>query len=165
MVRQVCVCMSAQDLVDDIPHQEVVLGRVNSAGEDISQMSTPDDALRLRSQLKLLNTRWANICQELRERKRRWAGPNPTSQLWFDNHHVRQCATTKRRACICRSAEARTAAAEFEEDVGSMLGWLDKAEGVLAIPLHPPEPQHIRDTLSKVQVQWEKKYGDDIKND
>lgn len=81
MVRQVCVCMSAQDLVDDIPYQEVVLGRVNSAGEDISQMSTPDDALRLRSQLKLLNTRWANICQELRERKRRWAGPNPTSQL------------------------------------------------------------------------------------
>uniref|UniRef100_M4A1S7 Dystrophin n=1 Tax=Xiphophorus maculatus TaxID=8083 RepID=M4A1S7_XIPMA len=117
----VCVCMSVQDLVDDIPHQEVVLGRVNSAGEDISQMSTPDDALRLRSQLKLLNTRWANICQELRERKR-------------------------------RSAEARTAAAEFEEDMGSMLGWLDKAEGVLAIPLHPPEPQHIRDTLSKVQV-------------
>ncbi|XP_054915286.1 dystrophin isoform X6 [Poeciliopsis prolifica] len=113
-----------RDLVDDIPHQEVVLGRVNSAGEDISQMSTPDDALRLRSQLKLLNARWANISQELRERKR-------------------------------RSAEARTAAAEFEEDMGSMLGWLDKAEGVLAIPLHPPEPQHIRDTLSKVQTRVE----------
>lgn len=71
MVRQVCVCVCVQDLVDDIPHQEVVLGRVNSAGEDIGQMSTLDDALRLRSQLKLLNTHWANICQELRERKRR----------------------------------------------------------------------------------------------
>lgn len=33
-----------------------------------------------------------------------------------------------------------------------MLGWLDQAEGVLAIPLDPPEPQHIRDTLGKVQV-------------
>lgn len=33
-----------------------------------------------------------------------------------------------------------------------MLGWLDKAENTLAIPLQPPEPQHIRDTLGKVQV-------------
>ncbi|KAM4537905.1 dystrophin [Fundulus diaphanus] len=113
-----------RDLVEDIPLQEVVLGRVNAAGEDISQMSTPDDALRLRSQLKSLNTRWANVCLELRERKR-------------------------------RSAEARTAATELEEDLGSMLGWLDKAEGVLAIPLHPPEPRHIRETLSKVQTRVE----------
>ncbi|XP_047211782.1 dystrophin isoform X4 [Girardinichthys multiradiatus] len=117
-----------RDLVEDIPLQEVVLGRVNSAGEGISQMSTPDDALRLRSQLKLLNTRWANVCQELRERKR-------------------------------RSAEARTVATELEEDMGSMLGWLDKAEGVLAIPLQPPEPQHIRDTLSKVQTRVEELPG------
>lgn len=42
--------------------------------------------------------------------------------------------------------------AEVQENVGSMLGWLDKAEGVLAIPLQPAEPQHIRDTLGKVQV-------------
>ncbi|XP_054599029.1 dystrophin isoform X5 [Nothobranchius furzeri] len=110
-----------RDLVEAIPLQEVVLGRLNSAGEDISQMSTPDDALRLRSHLKLLNTRWANACQQLQERKR-------------------------------RSAEARTAAAQLEEDMGSMLGWLDKAEGVLAIPLQPPEPQHIRNTLSNVQA-------------
>ncbi|MEQ2188262.1 hypothetical protein GOODEAATRI_013214, partial [Goodea atripinnis] len=126
------------DLVEDIPLQEVVLGRVNPAGEDISQMSTPDDALRLRSQLKLLNTRWANVCRELRERKRRWG-------LFL----------TRRNP----SAEARTAATELEEDMGSMLGWLDKAEGVLAIPLQPPEPQHIRDTLSKVQTRVEELPG------
>uniref|UniRef100_A0A669AVD6 Dystrophin n=1 Tax=Oreochromis niloticus TaxID=8128 RepID=A0A669AVD6_ORENI len=47
-----------------------LLGRVNSAGVDISQMSTPDDALQLQSQLKLLNTRWANVCQQLNKRKR-----------------------------------------------------------------------------------------------
>uniref|UniRef100_A0A4W6EUE2 Dystrophin n=1 Tax=Lates calcarifer TaxID=8187 RepID=A0A4W6EUE2_LATCA len=110
-----------RDLTEAIPVQEVVLGRVNSAGEDISQLSTPDDASRLRTQLKLLNTRWVNACQQLNERKR-------------------------------RSAEARTAATELQEDMGSMLGWLDKAEGVLAIPLQPAEPQHIRDTLGKVQV-------------
>lgn len=48
------------------------MGRVNSAGEDISQLSTPDDASRLQTQLKLLNTRWANVCQQLNERKRRY---------------------------------------------------------------------------------------------
>lgn len=53
---------------------------------------------------------------------------------------------------MCRSAEAHTAAASLQEDMGSMLGWLDKAETVLAVPLHPAEPQHIRNTLSKVQV-------------
>lgn len=52
----------------------------------------------------------------------------------------------------CRSAEGRTAAAELQENMGSMLGWLDKADGILAIPLQPAEPQHIRDTLGKVQV-------------
>ncbi|XP_037829862.1 dystrophin isoform X1 [Kryptolebias marmoratus] len=113
-----------RDLVEAIPLQEVVLGRVNSAGEDICQMSTPDDAQRLRSQLKLLNARWADVRLQLKERKR-------------------------------RSAEARTAAAQLEEDMGSMLCWLDKAEGVLAIPLQPPEPQHIRDTLCKVQARVE----------
>ncbi|XP_037552527.1 dystrophin isoform X1 [Nematolebias whitei] len=113
-----------RDLVEAMPFQEVVLGRVNSAGEDISQMSTPDDALRLRSQLKLLNAHWADVCYQLKERKR-------------------------------RSSEARTAASQLEEDMGSMLGWLDKAECVLAIPLQPPEPQHIRETLSKVQVRVE----------
>lgn len=65
------MCVCAQDLTEAIPLQEVVLGRVNSAGEDISQLSTPDDASRLRTQLKLLNTRWANVCQQLNERKRR----------------------------------------------------------------------------------------------
>ncbi|XP_051284309.1 dystrophin isoform X4 [Dicentrarchus labrax] len=113
-----------RDLTEAIPIQEVVLGRVNSAGEDISQLSTPDDASRLRTQLKLLNTRWANVCQQLNERKR-------------------------------RSTEARTAAAELQENMGSMLGWLDKAEDVLAIPLQPAEPQHIRDTLGKVQAHVE----------
>ncbi|XP_060923329.1 dystrophin-like [Limanda limanda] len=112
------------DLTEAIPLQEVVLGRVNSAGEDISQLSTPDDALRLQTHLKLLNTRWVNACQQLNEHKR-------------------------------RSSEARTAAAALQEDMGSMLGWLDKAEGVLAIPLQPAEPQHIRDTLGKVQARVE----------
>ncbi|XP_035768824.1 dystrophin-like [Neolamprologus brichardi] len=110
-----------RDLTEEIPLQEAVLGRVNSAGVDISQMSTADDALQLQSQLKLLNTRWANVCQQLNKRKR-------------------------------RSAEASSLTAELQENVGSMLGWLDKAEGVLAIPLQPAEPQHIRDTLGKVQV-------------
>lgn len=55
----------------------------------------------------------------------------------------------------CRSAEARTVAAGLQEDMGSMLGWLDKAEGVLAIPIQPAEPQHIRATLGKVQVTTE----------
>lgn len=59
----------------------------------------------------------------------------------------------------CRSAEARTAATGLQEDMGSMLGWLDKAEGVLAIPLQPAEPQHIRDTLGKVQVTTETWHG------
>uniref|UniRef100_A0A671Z322 Dystrophin n=1 Tax=Sparus aurata TaxID=8175 RepID=A0A671Z322_SPAAU len=45
--------------------------KVNSAGEDISQLSTPDDASRLQSQLKLLNTNWANVCHQLNEHKRR----------------------------------------------------------------------------------------------
>ncbi|XP_049425588.1 dystrophin isoform X1 [Epinephelus fuscoguttatus] len=113
-----------RDLTEAIPLQEVVLSRVNSAGEDISQLSTPDDASQLRTQLKFLNTRWANVCQQLNERKR-------------------------------RSAEARTATAELQENMGSMLGWLDKADGVLAIPLQPAEPQHIRDTLGKVQARVE----------
>ncbi|XP_058478668.1 dystrophin isoform X3 [Solea solea] len=111
-----------RDLTEAIPVQEVVLGRVNSSGEDISQMSTPDDASRLRTHLKVLNTRWVNACQQLNEHKR-------------------------------RSSEARTAAGQLQEDMGSMLGWLDKAEGVLAIPLQPAEPQHIRDTLDKVQAR------------
>lgn len=33
-----------------------------------------------------------------------------------------------------------------------MLSWLDKADAVLAAPLHAAEPQHVRNTLSKVQV-------------
>ncbi|XP_040028637.2 dystrophin isoform X7 [Gasterosteus aculeatus] len=110
-----------RDLTEAIPLQEVVLCRVSAAGEDISQLSTPDDASRLRTQLKLLGGRWANVCQQLNERKR-------------------------------RSAEARTATAELQEHMGSMLGWLDRAEGVLAAPLQPAEPQHIRDTLGKVQA-------------
>ncbi|XP_039649481.1 dystrophin isoform X9 [Perca fluviatilis] len=110
-----------RDLTEAVPLQEVVLCRVNSVGEDISQLSTPDDASRLRTQLKLLNTRWANVGKQLNERKR-------------------------------RSAEARTATAELQENMGSMLGWLDKAERILDIPLQPAEPQHIRDTLGKVQA-------------
>ncbi|XP_076017960.1 dystrophin isoform X2 [Genypterus blacodes] len=110
-----------RDLTEAIPQKEAVLGRVNSAGEEIGQLSTPDDAAPLRTQLKLLNARWADICQQLNERKR-------------------------------RSAEARTAATALQEDVSSLASWLDKAEGVLAIPLQPTEPQHIRDTLDKVQV-------------
>ncbi|XP_034461333.1 dystrophin isoform X10 [Hippoglossus hippoglossus] len=116
--------LNLRDLTEAIPLQEVVLGRVNSAGEDISQLSTPDDALRLQTHLKLLNTRWVDACQQLNEHKR-------------------------------RSSEARTAAAALQEDMGSMLGWLDKADGVLVIPLQPAEPQHIRDTLGKVQARVE----------
>nr|XP_049609340.1 dystrophin isoform X5 [Syngnathus scovelli] len=110
-----------RDLTEAIPLQEVVLNQVTSAGEDISRMSTPDDVSRLRAQLKFLNARWAHVCEQLNERKR-------------------------------RSAEAHTTAAHLQETLGSMLGWLDKAEGVLGIPLRPAEPQHIRDTLGKVQM-------------
>nr|XP_057908480.1 dystrophin isoform X8 [Doryrhamphus excisus] len=110
-----------RDLTEAIPIQEVVLNRVTSAGEDISQMSTPDDASRLRAQLQFLTARWAHVCQQLNERKR-------------------------------RSAEQHATAAQLQETVGSMLGWLDKADSVLAIPLQPAEPQHLRDTLGKVQV-------------
>ncbi|XP_054864358.1 dystrophin isoform X3 [Amphiprion ocellaris] len=113
-----------RDLMEAIPMQEVVLGRVISAGEEIGQLSTPDDALQLRTQLKLLKTRWTNVCQQLNERKR-------------------------------RSAEARTAAVEMQEDMDAMLGWLDRAEGVLAIPVQPADPQHIRETLPKVQAHVE----------
>ncbi|XP_056882091.1 dystrophin isoform X5 [Takifugu flavidus] len=113
-----------RDLTEAIPIQEVVMCRVNSTGEDICKLSTPDDASRLQTQLKFLNTHWANVCQQLNERKR-------------------------------RSAEAHSAAASLQEDMGSMLGWLDKAESVLAVPLHPAEPQHIRNTLSKVQAHVE----------
>lgn len=45
--------------------------RVNSTGEDICKLSTPDDATRLQTQLKFLNTHWANVCQQLNEQKRR----------------------------------------------------------------------------------------------
>ncbi|XP_053728438.1 dystrophin isoform X6 [Synchiropus splendidus] len=109
-----------RDLTEAIPMKEVVLGRVNSAGEDICQMSTPNDAAQLKTQLNSLNTRWTNVCQRLDERKR-------------------------------RSAEARTTAAEVQENMGSLSAWLDRADGVLAVPLQPAEPQHIRDTLGKVQ--------------
>lgn len=65
------VCRCVQDLTEAIPIQEVVMCRVNSTGEDICKLSTPDDASRLQTQLKFLNTRWANVCQQLNERKRR----------------------------------------------------------------------------------------------
>ncbi|CAL8307771.1 unnamed protein product [Merluccius merluccius] len=114
-----------RDLVETIPAKEVVLGRVTSAGKDMAQLSTPDDASRLLLQLKTLNTRWINACSLLNQHKR-------------------------------RSSEARTAAAALQEDLGSMLVWLDQADGVLAIPLQPAEPQHIRDTLVKVQLYIER---------
>ncbi|XP_061692768.1 dystrophin isoform X2 [Syngnathoides biaculeatus] len=110
-----------RDLTEAIPLQEVVLNRVTSASEDISQMSTPDDASRLRAQLKFLNARWAHVCEQLNEHKR-------------------------------RSAEAHATVTQLQESVGLMLGWLDKAEGVLGLPLQPAEPKHIRDTLGKVQA-------------
>ncbi|XP_068612642.1 dystrophin isoform X3 [Brachionichthys hirsutus] len=113
-----------RDLTEAIPIQEVALGRANAVGEDVSRLSTADDASRLRGQLKSLNASWAAVCRQLNERKR-------------------------------RSSEVRTAAAELQEDMGSMLGWLDKAEGVLAVPLRPAEPQHIRETLGKVQARVE----------
>ncbi|XP_075333549.1 dystrophin isoform X3 [Odontesthes bonariensis] len=109
-----------RDLTEAISLEEVVLAKVNSAGEDIIQMSTRDDAGNLRSKLKLLNTRWASVCQQLKERER-------------------------------RSTEARSAATELQDNMGFMVGWLDKADGVLAIPLQPAEPRHIRDILGKVQ--------------
>ncbi|XP_061760709.1 dystrophin isoform X2 [Nerophis ophidion] len=115
-------------LTEAIPQQELVLNRVTSAGEDISQMSTPDDASRLRVQLQFLNTRWAHICQQLNERKR-------------------------------RSAEAQASAAQLHERMGSLLGWLDMAENVLALPLQPAEPQHLRHTLGKVQACMEELPG------
>lgn len=65
------VCLCVQDLTEAIPIQEVVICRVNSTGEDICKLSTSDDASRLQTQLKFLNTHWANVCQQLNERKRR----------------------------------------------------------------------------------------------
>ncbi|KAG7253849.1 hypothetical protein CRUP_037383, partial [Coryphaenoides rupestris] len=100
--------------------KEVLLGRVVSAGKDIAQLSTPEDASRLLQQLSTLNTRWTHVCSLLNQHKR-------------------------------RSSEARTATAALQEDLGSMLVWLDQADGVLAIPLEPAEPQRIRDTLDKLQ--------------
>ncbi|XP_061641364.1 dystrophin isoform X7 [Phyllopteryx taeniolatus] len=114
-------------LTEAIPLQEVVLNRVTSASEDISPMSTPDDASRLRAQLKFLNARWAHVYEQLNERKRS-------------------------TVLSCRSEESHATAAQLQESVGSMLGWLDKAEGVLVIPLQPHEPEHIRNTLGKVQA-------------
>lgn len=157
------MCPWVQELTEAIPVQEVVLGRVNSAGEDISQLSKPDDALRLRAQLKSLNTRWANVCQHLNERKRRCVcvclAPGPMFVvLWYASKLLLNPAYFPLHSCFptvfffCRSAEARTVAAELQEDTALMLGWLDKAEGTLAIPLQPAEPQHIRDTLNKTQV-------------
>ncbi|KAF6730406.1 Dystrophin [Oryzias melastigma] len=111
-------------LTEALPLQERVIFRINSAGEEICHLSTPEDALQLRTQLKLLNNSWTAIVQQLQEHRR-------------------------------RSAEARTAAAQLQEDMGSMSGWLDQAEAVLKIPLQPAEPQHIRDTLDKVQTHVE----------
>lgn len=70
-VRFRLASVNVQDLTEAIPIQEVVLGRVNAVGQDISQLSTLDDASRLQAQLKLLNGRWASVCQQLNERKRR----------------------------------------------------------------------------------------------
>ncbi|XP_004086056.1 dystrophin isoform X2 [Oryzias latipes] len=111
-------------LTDALPLQERVIFRINSAGEEICPLSTPEDALQLKTQLNLLNACWTAVCQQLQEHRR-------------------------------RSAEARTAAAQVQEDMGSMSGWLDQAETVLKIPLQPAEPQHIRDTLDKVQFHVE----------
>ncbi|KAM4602180.1 dystrophin [Polymixia lowei] len=109
-----------RDVTEAIPLQEGVLGRVNTAGEDIARLSMPEDATQHRTHLNLLNTRWTTVCQQLNDRKR-------------------------------RSAEAHTAESHLQEDMGAFQSWLDQAEGVLAIPLQPAEPHHIRDTLDKVQ--------------
>ncbi|XP_030210304.1 dystrophin isoform X3 [Gadus morhua] len=111
-----------RDLTEAVPAKEVALGRVTSAGKEVAQLSTPDDAGRLLLALKSLHTRWASALGRLEQHRR-------------------------------RSSEARSAAATLEEDLGSMQAWLDQADGVLAIPIHPAEPQHIRDTLVKVQAR------------
>ncbi|XP_067116720.1 dystrophin isoform X2 [Osmerus mordax] len=54
-----------------------------------------------------------------------------------------------------RSADARTAAAELQEDMSGFLVWLDEAEQVVATPLDPTDHAHITDTLEKVQVRVE----------
>uniref|UniRef100_A0A3P8NXL4 Dystrophin n=1 Tax=Astatotilapia calliptera TaxID=8154 RepID=A0A3P8NXL4_ASTCA len=98
-----------------------VLGRVNSAGVDISQMSTPDDALQLQSQLKLLNTRWANVCQQLNKRKR------STS------------STKSSFNCICVSDEGLTgssqpeyaALAQFNKSWAELTDWLTMMDNMV----------------------------------
>ena len=67
-------------------------------------------------------------------------------------HFCLQSAPHSHPPASHRSTEGRTASAGLQEDMGSMLGWLDKVEGVLAIPLQPAEPQQMRKTLDKVQV-------------
>lgn len=82
------VCLCVQDLAEAIPIQEVVMCRVNSTGEDICKLSTPDDASRLQTQLKFLNTHWAKVCQQLIEQKRRCvsmiAGQGKAMRFFFN---------------------------------------------------------------------------------
>uniref|UniRef100_A0A671Z332 Dystrophin n=1 Tax=Sparus aurata TaxID=8175 RepID=A0A671Z332_SPAAU len=108
-----------RDLTEAIPIEEVVLGRVNSAGEDISQLSTPDDASRLQSQLKLLNTNWANVCHQLNEHKRRCV-----------------CACVCVCVCVCGwvqsvSVQVSKALPERQLEIEGLLRELEQLQGQL----------------------------------
>uniref|UniRef100_A0A671Z343 Dystrophin n=1 Tax=Sparus aurata TaxID=8175 RepID=A0A671Z343_SPAAU len=93
--------------------------KVNSAGEDISQLSTPDDASRLQSQLKLLNTNWANVCHQLNEHKRRCV-----------------CACVCVCVCVCGwvqsvSVQVSKALPERQLEIEGLLRELEQLQGQL----------------------------------
>uniref|UniRef100_A0A6Q2ZJU0 Dystrophin n=1 Tax=Esox lucius TaxID=8010 RepID=A0A6Q2ZJU0_ESOLU len=52
-----------------------------------------------------------------------------------------------------RSAEARTAVSELQEDMGEILSWLGEAEEVVAIPVTPGDRQRMNATLEKVTAR------------
>ncbi|KAL1021783.1 hypothetical protein UPYG_G00017880 [Umbra pygmaea] len=52
-----------------------------------------------------------------------------------------------------RSAEARTAVSDLQEDMGEFLSWLGEAEEVVAIPLIPGDRQQMSATLEKVTAR------------
>uniref|UniRef100_A0A4W6ERW4 Dystrophin n=1 Tax=Lates calcarifer TaxID=8187 RepID=A0A4W6ERW4_LATCA len=126
------------DLTEAIPVQEVVLGRVNSAGEDISQLSTPDDASRLRTQLKLLNTRWVNACQQLNERKRRCVCVCVSagfSQPYLASNHpislLIQYNTLVHKGLTGSSQPDSAALAQFNKSWAELTDWLTMLDNMV----------------------------------
>uniref|UniRef100_A0A4W6EVZ2 Dystrophin n=1 Tax=Lates calcarifer TaxID=8187 RepID=A0A4W6EVZ2_LATCA len=116
----------------------LVLGRVNSAGEDISQLSTPDDASRLRTQLKLLNTRWVNACQQLNERKRRCVCVCVSagfSQPYLASNHpislLIQYNTLVHKGLTGSSQPDSAALAQFNKSWAELTDWLTMLDNMV----------------------------------